>query len=61
MVELVVAGVNDKTGRGIDSQADAIGNGVADMEKVDLEWADLHRFACLDVDQLGFNFHPAPI
>ena len=31
------------------------------MEKFDLERSDLHRFACLDINQLGFHAHPASV
>ena len=34
---------------------------MADVEKVDLERSDLHRFASLDVDQFGFHAHTAPV
>ena len=53
LVELVIAGVDDQPGRGGDAQADGIRDGVADMEGLDLERADLEGLAGLDGVQIG--------
>ena len=45
MVKFVVAGVDDETNRRGDSETDAIGNAVGDMEWLNRERADLETLA----------------
>ena len=49
MHELEIAGMDDESRRGANSQPDGIGNGVADVEKFHLKQpAQGDVFACLD-------------
>ena len=59
MIELVVAGVNDQSGRSGDRHADAVRDGVTDMEKLDFKGANVDCVAGVDGFQRGVVQHPA--
>ncbi len=58
MVKFEVAGVDHQTGRAGNAQPHCIGDGVADMEELHLERANLYRFARFDGAQIGFSRQP---
>ena len=54
MIEFVITGVHDQTSGSVNPQPNTVGDGMADVEKLHIEWTDLDRFASVNVDQFSF-------
>ena len=63
MVKFIIAGMDDQPGRRFDAQANRIRDGVADMEEIDLERADLNHVTGLNRVQicLAQSSHCGPV
>ena len=57
VVELEVAGVDDPSHGRLDGETDRVRDGVADGNRLDPEWAELHRVAHTHLAKIGLTQH----